>query len=294
MTSPVASSVWKLRPYAYRALDRPGGRALLARLATWAARRETDDDVSTFFDGKVWMYRWDDEYDAGEPQFVYRHGPTFRETRAWVRRNVEDQWFYVYRPRPGHVLVDAGAGVGGEAEVFSRAVGKGGRVLSIEANPGTFLRLEHHVRWNRLTNVTACRCALVDRNRPVYVEDRREVYERNTVSVTRRLNDLSAPIEGFSLDDLCRREGVDRIDFLKVNIEGAEALAIQGMQKMIQRTGAVCIACHEVSAEGGGMSHTRNAVIAFLREAGFDIVTRDDDPRSFVRDHVHGIRTDRF
>jgi methyltransferase, FkbM family len=191
-------------------------------------------------------------------------------------------------------MVDAGAGVGGEAEVFSRAFGQSGRVLSIEANPGTFLRLEHRVRWNRLTNVRACRCALVDRDRPVYVEDRPEIYERNTVSVARRSDDLPAPIEGVSLDNLCQRESVDRIDFLKVNIEGAEALAIQGMQEMIQRTGAVCIACHEVSDEGGGVSHTRDAVIAFLREAGFDVVTRDDDPRSFVREHVHGTRTDRL
>jgi FkbM family methyltransferase len=286
----MASGLWNLRPYAYRTLDRPGGRAVLARLATWAARRETHDDVSTFFDGTLWMYRLGDEYDPGEPGFVYRHGPDFRAFREWEMQNVEEQWFHVHRPKLGDVMVDIGAGIGGEAEVFSRAVGDTGRVLSVEANPGTFLRLERRVHWNRLTNVTVCRCALVDRDRPVYIEDRQAVYERNTVSVTRRPDDLPAAIEGFSLDELCRRFGIDHIDFLKLNIEGAETLAIRGMDEMIHRTRAVCIACHDFRTEADDDAHTRDAVMAFLRESGFDVVTRDEDPRSFVRDHVHGIK----
>jgi hypothetical protein len=46
----------------------------------------------------------------------------------------------------------------------------------------------------------------------------------------------------------------------------------------------ICIACH------GGAESTREPVIAFLEEAGFEVSTRDDDPRGYVRDHVHGAR----
>lgn len=253
-----------------------------------SARRESGADVEFLFDG-LWMYRVGDAYLPGEPGFVYRHGNDIRGWPGFERSLAQDMWLHVYRPQAGDVIVDVGAGIGGETQLFSELVGPAGRVISIEANPSTFSRLDARIRWNRLENVTACHCALVDRGRPVFVEDRHEVYERNTISVERRARDLDSPVEGLSLDELCEREGLDSIDFLKMNIEGAERLAIDGMTTMIGRTRAVCIACHDFSSEDEER-HTREPVIAFLEGAGFDIVTRPDDPRPFVRDHVHAVR----
>ena len=94
-----------------------------------------------------------------------------------------------------------------------------------------------------------------------------------------------------SLDEICKIHGLEHISFLKINIEGAERLAIGGMKYMIRRTNQVCIACHDFRAASGDGDEfrTRDAVIGFLRESGFTILTRDGDPRSYVRDHIHGI-----
>jgi FkbM family methyltransferase len=277
--------IWRLRSYVYRALDRPPFRGLLGAIATWTARREAGADVEIIFRPPVWMYRVGDRYLPGEQRFVFRHGGELRGLPAYERRQAEDFWLHTYRPEVGDVVVDVGAGIGAETHVFAEEVRAVGRVISIEANPSTFTRLEARVRANRLENVTLVHAALVDRSRPVFVEDRPEVHERNTVSVERRARDLSAPVDGVSLDELCEREDVDRIDLLKMNIEGAERLAIGGMTRMIERTHAVCIACHGDDADG-----TKAPVLAFLRASGFEIVTREDDERDYVRDHVHGIR----
>ena len=279
-----------LRPYVYRALDRGAGRTLLARAATFAARRETDEDVEILFDGNHWHYRVRDVYSPGERRFVYRHGDDFARWPEGERLLAEDLWFHVYTPRAGDVVVDGGAGIGGETQVFSETVGPSGRVLSLEANPSTFDRLMARIRWNRLENVVAVNCALVDGARPVFVEDRQAVYERNTVSFERRAGDLPVPVEGASLDELCRRHGIDRIGLLKLNIEGAEVVALDGMTESIERTHAVVIACHDFWARKSEALRTREPVVAFLRAAGFEVVTRDDDERGFVRDHIHGIR----
>jgi FkbM family methyltransferase len=282
--------VWQLRPYVYRALDRSPTRGLLALAATWAARRESGGDVEIAFRDGLWMYRAGDTSIPGERRFVYRHGRDILGWPSFDRALAEDMWFHVYRPKRGDVIVDVGAGIGGETQVFSEDVGALGRVLSIEANPSPYERLRARVRWNRLENVTPVQCAIVDRAQPVYIEDRPEVYERNTVSLQRRDRDLPTPVEGVSLDELCRREGIDRIDFLKMNIEGAERLAVEGMTDVVGRTGAVCVACHDFSSVGDEGRRTRGPVVEFLEAAGFDIVTRPDDPRPFVRDHVHAIR----
>jgi FkbM family methyltransferase len=276
-----------MRPYAYRALDRPLLRGALARAATAAARWESRSDVEFLFRNGLWLYRVGAVYLPGERRFVYRHGSDLLGWPEYERSVAEDVWFHVYRPKSGDVVVDVGAGIGGETQVFAEAVGPAGRVLSIEANPSTFERLAARVRLNRLENVTLLHCAVVDTARPVYVEDRQEVYERNTVALERRERDLATPVVGVSLDEVCAREGIDRIDFLKINIEGAERLAVRGMEDVVCRTAAACIACHESSPEDG---HTRDVVVPFLESHGLEIVTRPDDPRPFVRDHVHALR----
>lgn len=282
--------MWQLRPLAYRALDRGPLRGALGRAATLAARRETDADVEIHFVDGFWTYRVGDRYFPGEDRFVYRHGNEFAAWPAYERDLTEDLCFHVYHPRPGDVIVDAGAAIGGETQVFSEAVGPEGRVLSIEANPTTFARLEARVRLNELTNVTLSGSALADRSRSAFIEDRREVYERNSLSLDDREGVPTVPVDGVSLDELCARHEIDHIDFLKLNIEGSEGLAIQGMASIIDRVGAAFIACHDFLAGNDPRFATRGPVTDFLRDNGFDIVTRDDDQRSFVRDHVHGIR----
>jgi len=59
-------------------------------------------------------------------------------------------------------------------------------------------------------------------------------------------------------------------------------MALDGMSETIERTQAICIACHDFR----GM-RTHETVQQFLRERGFRTLTRDDDPREYVRDHVY-------
>jgi FkbM family methyltransferase len=286
----LARRLWQLRPLAYQSLDRGPLRRVLATAATLAARRETDADVEVLYTDGLWVYRVRDRFFPGEDHFVYCHGNQLSALPAYEREVTEDLCFHVYRPKPGDVVVDVGAGIGGETQIFSEAVGPRGRVLSIEANPTTFRRLESRVRLNDLANVTLSSLALVDRSRSVFIEDRHDIYERNSLSLHGRDDVLTVPISGISLDELCAHNGIDQVDYLKLNIEGSESLAIQGMTSIIARVRAVFIACHDFLADKDPKYATRGPVIEFLRSHGFDIVTRDDDSRSFVRDHVHGIR----
>lgn len=259
------------------ALDRPGGRRLLSRLATAFVKRQTADDAEVFYDG-VWIHRIGEHYLAVSPRFTFRRGGDFQ--RAYERQlgDARDFWFHAYEPQPGDTIVDVGAGIGAETYAFSRAVGPEGRVLAVEAHPDTVRVLRKHCEWNRLANVEVVHAAVVAAPGDVYVEDREE-HAANAVHKDWRPG--LRRVEGTTLDTLLERHDVGRVAFLKLNIEGAEVEALAGMSATIRRTGHVCIACHDGS---------RERVVPFLREHGFDIVTRDDDPRGYVREHVHGVR----
>jgi len=275
-----------LRRSMIRSLDRPGGRKLLGMVATGFARRVRGDDARIFYDGG-WLHRLGSEYIPDGARFDYyentvRNWPRKHEA---TRRNARDYWFHLYEPQSGDVIVDIGAGLGSETPVFSQAVGPAGRVLAVEAHPTTFRHLKSSCKWNRLHNVTPCSRAISDRRREVYIEDN-DNHEGNAVTSESDPGRMLGPISAVSLDELCAEHGIGHIDFLKMNIEGAERLAIRGMTRMIQRTRHVCIACHDFR---GADFRTKSNVIEFLRDNSFDLTLREEDPREYVRDHVHGV-----
>lgn len=282
-----------LRRRLLESLDRPGGRWLLAKTATGFARRITGRDVSVFHDG-VWIFRVGSRFQADARRFRYYAA----DMRAWqdmlegFERDAQDYWFHACRPRPGGTIVDIGAGIGTDIPTFSKAVGPGGRVLAIEAHPATFDALRKTCEYNRLDNVTCVQAAVMDRPGTVVIDDS-TAHETNSVrspSGTAAAGRIE--VTATTLDALCAQHGIEQIDLLKMNIEGAERLAIRGMQEAIDRTRCAIVACHDFRSERGetGGFSTRDEVVPFLKEHGFEIRTRDADSRHFVRDHIHGIR----
>jgi FkbM family methyltransferase len=273
-------------------LDRPGGRWLLGRIATGFARRVTGRDVSVFYD-EVWIVRSGTRFQAESDRFRYYAADMQRWEKALSRSDTDarDYWFHAYRPQPGTTIVDVGAGVGTDIPAFSEAVGPGGKVLAIEAHPDTFLALRKTCQYNRLSNVICVQAAVMDRPGTVFIEDS-TAHESNSVQSEAVKAAGGVQVPGSTLDALCAKHGIDRVDMLKMNIEGAERLAIRGMSEVIGKTRYAVIACHDFRSERGdsGSFSTRDEVVSYLREHGFEIRTRDDDPREFVRDHIHGLR----
>lgn len=222
---------------------------------------------------------------AAEPDWAKLAG---REAKH--RRDVEDYWFHVYRPEAGDVIVDLGAGRGEDTFVFSEAVGARGEVWAIEPHPVSFGALERMVRWNRLANVRSLRYACVESPRALQIETM-PVWESNYVREGAP-SESSYAVEGVTADALLAH--VSRVDFLKMNIEGAERHALPGCRELLRRARFVCIAAPDFRADRGeGESFRTLAFVReFLREAGFELVTRDDDPRYYVPYHVHGVRRD--
>jgi FkbM family methyltransferase len=185
--------------------------------------------------------------------------------------------------------VDIGAGRGEDVFAFSRAVGPAGRVWAIEPHPVSFQALCLLCELNRLTNVTALNYACMDRAAELQIETL-PVWESNYVR-TGQPSAASWPATGVRFDDLAARQSIQRIDFLKMNIEGAERLALPGCASALERARFVCIAAHDFrAARGEGEEfRTLDFVKQFVAAAGFNIYLRDD-PRYYVPYHVHGVR----
>jgi FkbM family methyltransferase len=266
-------------------------RAELARRATVLAREALPGvDIEILWDG-LWIRRVGPHY-FPDPDLFRGAEPDWRRWPGQADkylRDARDYWFHVYKPTPGNVIVDIGAGRGEDVFAFSPAVGPAGHVWAIEPHPVSFTVLSRFCELNRLGNVTPLNCACLDRHAELQIESL-PVWESNYVR-TGEPAATSHPVEGVRFDNLAAELGIGRIDFLKMNIEGAERLALAGCRDALRRARFVCIAAHDFrAARGEGEEfRTLDFVRKAVAEAGFEIVMRDD-PRYYVPYHVHGFR----
>lgn len=267
-------------------LDRDPMRKCLSICLTGIARIR-GLKIRFYYDGNFWMYEWDG--------FSLPHSRTFSFYKsdiynlpvriAHYRTETNECWFHCYKPKPGDVIIDVGAEVGTDTIVFSRAVGKSGKVIAIEAQPETFARLQSTHRANRLFNTKLINSAVAERQGEVYISSDQGI-QSNFIGESGEL------VACDTLNALLK--GIPRINLLKMNIEGAERLAIIGMSEIWDKVDYVVIACHDFVARmtGNEWFRTKALVTAHLEAQGFTVADRADDPREYVRDHLHAWRND--
>jgi FkbM family methyltransferase len=260
--------------------------------ATAAARAALPGvDIEIVWDG-MWVRRVGDCW-FPDPDLFAKAEPSWQRWAGLEQkflRDADDYWFHAYRPRAGDVIVDIGAGRGEDVFAFSRAVGPEGRVFAIEPHPVSFAVLEKFCRLNRLDHVTRIQRACVEERGLLQIETL-PVWESNYVRDGER-SETSYPVEGVRFDELCEELAIGPIDFLKMNIEGAERHALPGCREALGRARFACVAAHDFRAARGEGEHFRTLgfVREFLAGCGFELTTRDEDPRYYVPYHVHGYR----
>jgi FkbM family methyltransferase len=264
-------------------LDRPTGRPLLTWVISRAIRLVHAEHASVrhFSDG-YWVIDWPD-------QSVPMPLPWPSPSPARHEKLAKDVFLQEYTPSAGDVVVDVGAGVGWELNLFSRLVGPSGRVFAIEADPDTFKWLLRRQELNDLSNVTLVQGAIADRPGEVLISS--EGFHE-----THRLVPGGAGhrVRALTLDDLIADQGITRIDFLKMNIEGAERLALAGMERSAGCIRNLAVSCHDFIADRGGDDSMRtHAFVEYvLRRHGFALTPRRaDDDRDWARSWVYARHT---
>lgn len=259
-------------------LNHPDRRWLLGLAYSLQISIKTRRVVKVRFDDGVWVQK--DKFGMvvdWNPSHTYSL-PNFESVTI-------DYYCYAYKPKSGDVVIDIGAGIGAETYYFSKIVGPQGRVISIEAQPQTYLCLNKFCQYNKLDNVVLLNAAVSDVQSQVLIGTG-ENHISNSI-----MNSISGVmVDAVPLDSIVEKYALTEIDFIKMNIEGAEKLAILGMSKTLAMTRSVCICCHDFKADRDGDEslRTRAVVSEFLIKNGFEITSRSDDERPWVRDHLFG------
>jgi len=193
-----------------------------------------------------------------------------------------------FRVEEGDIVVDVGANAGIFTLKASKRTGHRGKVFSFEPEAKNYRRLCRNIRINRRSNVIPINAAVsdIDGTADFYVKDvslqhtllpeTTMTFDTHTVKTVRvQTRAISSVLEEF---------GLNHIDFLKVDAEGAELEVLKGSIALLssKRIRKLSVATYH--------SKTETEIIGnFLQNFGYRVrVFRNEGLGHFQLEHLYG------
>ena len=193
-------------------------------------------------------------------------------TAVFLGRYETTEWQFVNTfLRPGMNVLDIGAHHGFYTLLASRKVGAGGRVLAFEPSPRERRKLLRHLRLNRCTNVQVEVCALGSAQGE---SDLFVVVGHETGFNSLRPPDAPEPTQRVrvtvsTLDACLEREKMERVDFVKLDVEGGEMEVLKGAAGLLARRPRPLLLCEVQEIRTRPWGYAAREIIEFLRCRGY-------------------------
>jgi FkbM family methyltransferase len=144
--------------------------------------------------------------------------------------------------KPGMVVYDIGAHVGFYTLLLSRAVGSEGMVYAFEPFPDNVIFLRKHHQLNKLVNIIIEEYAISDANGEVnFYCHHVSNYSGSIMRINGGDNHRILKVKTITLDHYVYQHNNHLPDLIKIDIEGAEYLALIGMQNIIKNKNPILL-----------------------------------------------------
>jgi FkbM family methyltransferase len=180
--------------------------------------------------------------------------------------------------KPGWVCADVGAFIGYYTLLLAKSVGATGKVIAFEPFPSNFQILCENIALNGYQNVVLENKAVMDKSQTVNFRS----------TVTKGLDHGVSVMTGFgmyhavSLDDYWGNR-TDRLNFVKIDVEGAEAAVLKGMERVMRRDRPILLVeLHAFDQQG-----ENHPALRCLKEFCYEIVQLPRQRGEFRGGEVH-------
>jgi len=160
------------------------------------------------------------------------------ESLSVISPNFEPNYWAYMKPNKGDVFIDIGAHVGKYTMQAAKIVGDNGKVIAVEADPITFKALSDGIIANGFRNVVALNIAIYDKECEVALHsvpiDGKTEMGKGFTSVKRYVGP-SVFVKAKPLDFIVNTLNLARVNFIKIDVEGAELEVLKGARKTIEK-----------------------------------------------------------
>lgn len=173
---------------------------------------------------------------------------------------------------PGMTFFDVGGHVGLYSVLAAARVGSRGQVFVFEPSRETFDVLSRNAQRARGAPIVCTRAAVSDRAGEVELHHGDKSIRASSTMGKASYTSDSETVPSISLDDFARERGIGHVDAIKMDIEGAERLALMGAASMLDGQdppGYIQVELDERHTERFG--HKTQAVTSLLTRAGYEL-----------------------
>jgi FkbM family methyltransferase len=185
--------------------------------------------------------------------------------------------------KPGMIALDVGANIGVHTLTLAQCVGPNGAVHAFEPTT-VFDTLRYNIRQNGFESwVRLNHCAVGASEGHLRLLACKPGYELFTSEGTPLVPEVATgeyvEYPMTALDVYARQQKLSRIDFLKIDVEGAEDLVVEGAKDLLSRGAVGCIMfeLNAICMSRNGRSPA--ALLELLRSAGYHLSVIDSGAR---------------
>lgn len=207
--------------------------------------------------------RWALDLDEGIDFSIWLLGAFERRTVAAYSRFV----------RPGMTVLDIGANIGAHTLPLARLVGPGGRLIAIEPTAWASGRLQANLALNpELADRVRVRQAMLtgraDAALPASLYASWPLQAGDVHPILRAQAKSTDGAQALMLDTLLERDGITRVDFVKLDVDGHECDVLRGGLTMFKRDRpAMVLELSPYILEEAG--HSLDELLALLANCGY-------------------------
>ena len=177
----------------------------------------------------------------------------------------------------GMAVVDVGAHIGYHTLLLADLVGPAGRVYALEPDPHHCAWLRRNVAENGFTQVKVLQIAASNQNGKIsFFSDKQSGESRLSIPAPQM---VEVSVEAVRLDELFAGFGWPPVDLVKMDIEGHEASALEGMQELSRRNPHLRLIIEYASDKMAYAGVTSQELGQRLLELGFGTVYVLTDPK---------------
>lgn len=171
------------------------------------------------------------------------------------------------------IFIDVGANIG-VYTLLAAAKIKKGKIYSFEPVPKALDTLYQNIQINSLQDkVTVVEKVASDKTGEERFKNF-DISEYSHISSNQASDTIKIP--AVKLDDFCKTKKIDRVDLIKIDVEGAEMKVLRGLEKYLV-SGKVKHLIVELNERNRFFGESSNQIIEYLRNLNFRVYRLDKE-----------------
>lgn len=139
------------------------------------------------------------------------------QEREWLASRIGERFTFL----------DIGANIGGYSLYLASLAGSAARIIAIEPQPEVFGQLSYNIRLNPFGNVKAIEAAVADRSGELTLFLDPNNKGEASVKIVSADEARQVKVPARTLLEVAQTEGLDHIDAIKLDVEGAEDIIMK-------------------------------------------------------------------